>query len=111
MFYTRNFNYTLKFYENLIPFKLCLMRICLAAPTVFVDTTKRVKLRLLDEQKSNYRYITFQQVFINPIHDGAFSGYLRMCGKKAPLNKICHTYPAKMKLGTVLPYLKGPKNI
>ena len=26
--------------------------------------------------------------------------------KKAPLPKICHTYPAIMKLGTVIPYLK-----
>ena len=24
-------------------------------------------------------------------------------GKKAPLPKICHTYPAIMKLGTVVP--------
>ena len=27
-------------------------------------------------------------------------------GKKAPLPKICHTYPAMMKLGTVIPYLR-----
>ena len=27
-------------------------------------------------------------------------------GKKAPLSKICHTYPTMMKLGTVIPYLK-----
>ena len=27
-------------------------------------------------------------------------------GKKAPLPKICHTYPTMMKLGTVIPYLK-----
>ena len=26
--------------------------------------------------------------------------------KKAPLPKICHTYPTMMKLGTVTPYLK-----
>ena len=26
-------------------------------------------------------------------------------GKKAPLPKICHTYPTIMKLGTVMPYL------
>ena len=24
-------------------------------------------------------------------------------GKKSPLPKICHTYPAMMKLGTVIP--------
>ena len=28
-------------------------------------------------------------------------------GKKAPLPKICHTYPTMMKLGTVKPYLKN----
>ena len=27
-------------------------------------------------------------------------------GKKAPLPKICHTYPIMMKLGIVIPYLK-----
>ena len=26
--------------------------------------------------------------------------------KRPPLPKICHTYPTKMKLGTVIPYLK-----
>ena len=26
--------------------------------------------------------------------------------KKAPLPKICHTYPTVMKLGRVIPYLK-----
>ena len=27
-------------------------------------------------------------------------------GKKAPLAKICHRYPAMIKLGTATPYLK-----
>ena len=27
--------------------------------------------------------------------------------KKAPLPKICHTYPTMMKLGTVIPYPKA----
>ena len=27
-------------------------------------------------------------------------------GQKAPLLKICHTYPTMMKLDTVIPYLK-----
>ena len=38
-----------------------------------------------------------------------------VCGlerdNKAPLSKICHIYPKKMKLGTVIPYLKKTKNI
>ena len=29
-----------------------------------------------------------------------------MASKKAPVPKICHTYPTVMKLGTVIPYLK-----
>ena len=32
-------------------------------------------------------------------------GFFR-AAQKAPLPKICHTYPAMMKLGTVTPYLK-----
>ena len=33
-------------------------------------------------------------------------------GKKAPpLYKMCHTYPTKMKLGTVIPYLKKIQKI
>ena len=31
--------------------------------------------------------------------------------KKAPLPKICHTYPTTMKLGTVIPYLKKFRKI
>ena len=31
--------------------------------------------------------------------------------KKVPLPKICHTYPAMMKLGTVTPYLRKIQNI
>ena len=31
--------------------------------------------------------------------------------KKAPLPKICHTYPTMMKLGTVIPYLKKIQKI
>ena len=45
---------------------------------------------------------------LNPIQDGLFRGCLRMGeeggGKKAPLPKICYTYPTMMKLGTVIPY-------
>ena len=43
---------------------------------------------------------------VNPIQDGLFRGCSQMGGgKKAPLPKTCHTYPAMMKLGTVIPYL------
>ena len=32
-------------------------------------------------------------------------------GEKGPLPKIFHTYPAIMKLGTVIPYLKNIQQI
>ena len=32
-------------------------------------------------------------------------------GKKAPFPKICHTYPIRMKLGTVIPYPKKVRKI
>ena len=52
-------------------------------------------------------------LFINPILDGHFWSCSRIWGggKKAPLPKICHTYPIMMKLGTVIPYLKKIKKI
>ena len=46
---------------------------------------------------------------INLIQDWHFWGCSQMGGGgaiKAPLPKICHTYPTMMKLGTVKPYLK-----
>ena len=43
----------------------------------------------------------------NPVQDGHFRGCSLMgYPKKAPLPKICHTYPIMMKLGTGIPYLK-----
>ena len=48
----------------------------------------------------------------NPVHDGLFRGCSRMAGgKKAPLPKICHTYPTMMKLGTVIPCPKKIQKI
>ena len=43
-----------------------------------------------------------------PIQDGLFRGcsQTERGAKKAPLPKICQTYPTMMKLGTVIPYLK-----
>ena len=52
----------------------------------------------------------FQTIFhghnlLNPIQDRLFWGCSRMGGgtKKAPLPKICYTYPTTMKLGTLIP--------
>ena len=60
-------------------------------------------------------YYTFTNEFIlciNPIQDGPFWGCLRMGeSKRPPLPKICHTYPTKMKLSTVIPYLKMAQKI
>ena len=52
---------------------------------------------------------------VNPTQDGFFRGRSRMVGgggQKAPLlNKICHTYPKMMKLGSYILPKEGPKNI
>ena len=51
----------------------------------------------------------FTVSIINPIQDELFQGCSRIGGggqKCPPLPKICHTYPAMMKLGTVIPYPK-----
>ena len=56
--------------------------------------------------------LQFFKRMINPIQDGPFRGCPRMWGgsKKAPLSKICQTYPTAMKLAKVKPYLKKIKN-
>ena len=48
-----------------------------------------------------------------PYPGWAFSGLLTdgRGGKKAPLPKICHTYPTTIKLGTVIPYPRKIKKI
>ena len=48
----------------------------------------------------------------NPIQDGHFRDCSQMVGgQKAPVSKICHTYPTMMKLGKIIPYLKKIKKI
>ena len=37
--------------------------------------------------------------------------YIYTCTFWLPLPKICHTYPAMMKLGTGIPYLKKIQNL
>ena len=63
--------------------------------------------------------------FFNPVQDGPFQGCSRMGGggggqkgpppppppHKRPQPTIGHTYPAHMKLGTVIPYLKKTQQI
>ena len=60
------------------------------------------------ERKSSIKFLeVILYEHINPIQDGPFRGYSRMGGQKAPLPKVCHTYPTMMKLGPVVPYLKN----
>ena len=42
---------------------------------------------------------------------GLFRAAHGWVGKKAPLPKICHTYPTMIKLGTVIPYLMKVQQI
>ena len=39
------------------------------------------------------------------------AAYGELGGKKAPLSKICQTYPTLMKVGTFIPYLKKIKKM
>ena len=48
----------------------------------------------------------------NPIQYGSFQGCSKIGGsKKAPLPKICHTYPTMVKIGTVISYLQKIQKI
>ena len=49
-------------------------------------------------------------VLVNLTLLGIFWGCSRM-GGGSPLPKTCHTYPTKIKLSTVIPYLRRLKNI
>ena len=63
---------------------------------------------------SAYYLLANQRISLKPIQDGPFRGCLRIGGgegQKAPLSKICHTYPTLMKLGAVIPYLKKIQKI
>ena len=61
-----------------------------------------------DNESDNYDSVNKngEQFYINPIQDGHFRGCSQIGGPK-----ICHTYPAMMKLGTVIPYLKKIQKI
>ena len=63
--------------------------------------------------KNQRKLVTSGAIFtVNPVQDGPFRGCSWMGGgKKAPLPKICHTYPTMMKPGTFIPYLKKIQKI
>ena len=65
------------------------------------------------QKAKSKRTVILETQCFNPIQDRFFRGYSRMGGgqKKAPLLKICHTYPAMMKLCTLTPYLRKIKKI
>ena len=50
---------------------------------------------------------------VNPIQDGLFRDCSQIGEGKTPppLPKVCHTYPAMMILGTVIPYPKKIQKI
>ena len=50
-------------------------------------------------------------IAFNPIQMGLFGAADGWGGPKSPLPKICYTYPAMMKLCTVIPYLKEIQKI
>ena len=52
-------------------------------------------------------------LLIDSIQEGPFWGCSRMEGaaKRTSLPKICHTYPAMMKFGAIIPYLKKIQKI
>ena len=79
------------------------MRVYLVSPVyiLYVRVSAKVSLRYLNFVERFLR-------FFNPIQDGLFRGCSRIGGggKKAPLPKICRTFPTMMKLSTVIPYLK-----
>ena len=60
-------------------------------------------------------FLVLENVAAIQLYSGwAFFGLLtgeRGGAKKHLLHKICHTYPTKLKLGTVMPYLKKIKKI
>ena len=56
------------------------------------------------------------RTLLNPTQDGLFRGCSRFGSgergwKKVPLPKICRTYPTKMKLDIIIPYLKKTQEI
>ena len=59
------------------------------------------------------------QSFLGMLYNGIFLTLFRMgffgavqrWGAKCPLSKICDTYPAIMKLGAIIPYLKNTLKI
>ena len=57
-----------------------------------------------------YLFVLITYLLLNPIQDGHFRGCSRI-GGGAKRPKICHTYPAVMKLGTVISYLKKIQKI
>ena len=59
-----------------------------------------------------YKRLFFNIAFLNLIQDGPFRGCSWIGeSQKGPLPKICHTYIATMKFGTVIPCPKKIKKI
>ena len=69
------------------------------------DIQTNIYFDVLDDIVNTYNN-TFHRT-INPVQDGLVRNCSRIRGEeRPPLPKNCHTYPTRMKLGTVILYLK-----
>ena len=80
--------------------------------TLLVKIHHKNTLSIITKQyflSSNFHHYSLTEVSTSIKHTNrSCSG---MGAGKAPLPKICHTYPTMMKLGTVIPYLKKIQKI
>ena len=59
----------------------------------------------------HHALLSFVILMLTLFKMGIFGDAHGWSGQKAPLSKICHTYPTIMKRGTVTPYLKEIQKI
>ena len=89
---------------------------CISESVVFIDMiqTAHSKEFVYLNPRGNINLVHFRgHDNFNPIQGGLFWGcsWMGGWGQKGPLPKICHTYPAIMKLGSYTLPREDPKNI
>ena len=73
-----------------------------------LDVSKGVFKSFKNSYPAKCTFLTlFRMVLFRVAHGGGGGA----APQKRPQPKICHTYPAHMKLGTVIPYLKKTQQI
>ena len=94
----------IKKYINHVTHTLCSSDISIFSPEIS---------RFFYIKKYRYRlhFDTSFIIFLALFRMGFFGGGRRGEAKRFPLPKICLTYPAMMKLGAVIPYLKKIQKI